>query len=144
MNTSRTVKKALFYALIPSTAIVLAGCMAAALVAGGAAAGVGTAAYVGGDLEAVTDQNVETLHKACLAALEEMNIPVISSERDVLEGKIIARGVDDKKISIKMKYREPQLTKLWIRVGVFGDKDKSQAIYDHIRKHLIEIASQNP
>ena len=30
------------------------------------------------------------------------------------------------------------------RVGFFGNKDKSQAIYDHIRKHLIDIASQNP
>ncbi len=142
MIRSRTVKTASFYVLIALAAVGLQGCVAAALV-GGAAAGAGGVAYARGDLEAITDQNVETLHKACLAALDEMNIPVTSSERDVLEGRIIARGVDDKKITIKMKYQEPQVTKLWIRVGTFGDRDKSDAIYASVRKHLIEIASQN-
>ena len=110
----------------------LGGC-AVAIVGAGAAAGVG---YVRGDLEATLKNDVEPIYKASLEALDQLELAVISREKDALGAKIISRTSEDKKVQIKLKQTQGGITELSIRIGIFGDEALSRLIYDKIRENL--------
>jgi len=61
------------------------------LVGAGAGAGAGTVAYVQGEHSQVHAGNYERVWSATLAALSQMNIKVIKTEKDALSGTISAR-----------------------------------------------------
>ena len=118
--------------LLAVTATAISGC-AVALVGAGAAAGVG---YVRGDLEAQMDESIDNVYNASLKALEELELAIISKDKNALGAKIISRTTEDKKIQIKLKRTENNITKLTIRIGLFGDETQSRVIYDTIKKNL--------
>ena len=115
--------------------VICSGCINA-LVAGGVAAGAGAVAYVRGDFEVVRRESITKLYNASLKALEDLEITITQFEKDALSAVITGHGAEDKKIVVKMKMVENDLTKLTIRIGTFGDKAMSQIIYDKIRKNL--------
>ena len=99
-------------------------------------AGAGTVAYLKGDLEAMFEEDLSQVHEAALKALDKLEISATKKEKDALSAMIVGRTAADKKITIKLKAAENNLTKLSIRVGVFGSRSQSQHIYDEIKKHL--------
>ena len=105
------------------------GCVAV-LVGAGAA---GTVAYVKGDLTAYLDEDVEGVYNSSLKAMEELEIATISKKKDLLSAEITGRTAEDKKVSIKIKTTENDMTRLMIRVGFFGDESISRKIYDRIK-----------
>jgi len=111
----------------------LAGGCTIALVGAGAA---GSVAYLRGDLEAMMAQDVDTVYQASLKALEQLEITPTKKDKDALSATIIARGADDKKITIKLKRTEQDLTKLSVRIGILGNETQSQVIYEQIKKNL--------
>ena len=117
--------------MICAGVIAVQGC-AVALVG----AGAGSVAYLKGDLEAVLDKNVDQAYQATLKALDKLEISATKKEKDALSAVIIGRTAEDKKVAIKLKAAENNLTKLSIRIGMFGNRAQSQVIYDEIRKHL--------
>ena len=119
-------------ALLAALALTISGCVVA-VVGAGAAAGVG---YIRGDLEATLEDDVEDVYKASLRALNELDLAVISKQQDALGAKIVSRNSEDKKIQVKLKQTEGGITKLTIRIGVFGDETQSRLIYDKIKENL--------
>jgi len=117
--------------MICSSLIHLQGC-AVALVG----AGAGSVAYLKGNLEAVLEEDVSQVYKATLKALDELEISATKKEKDALAAVIVGRTAADKKITIKLKAAENNLTKLSIRVGMFGNQAQSRRIYDEIKKSL--------
>ena len=111
--------------------VVGAGCLAVA-----AGAGAGTYAFVKGDLETVEKENVAQVYNAALQALEDLQIPVQNQQQDDLVALIEGRTAEDKKVTIKIEATENNLSKLSIRIGTFGDSDKSKIIYDKIKEYL--------
>ncbi len=99
-------------------------------------AGAGTVAYLKGNLEAVLDNDIDQSYQAALKALDKLEISATKKEKDALSAVIVGRTAADKKVTIRLKTAENNLTKLSVRVGVFGDQAQSQLIYDEIRKHL--------
>jgi len=118
--------------LLVGMAVGLGGCFLALAGAGGA----GTYAFVKGDLETMEKESVADLYNAALAALEELQIPVISKSQDALVAQIEGRNAEDKKVTIKIEVAENELSKMSIRIGTFGDQQQSQAIYDKIKALL--------
>ena len=118
--------------LLAALALTISGCVVAA-VGAGAAAGVG---YIRGDLEATLEDDVENVYEASLQALDELKLAVISKQQDALGAKIVSRNSEDKKIQVKLKQTEGGITKLTIRIGVFGDETQSRLIYDKIKENL--------
>ena len=114
-----------------SSLIHLQGC-AVALVG----AGAGSVAYLKGNLEAVLEEDVSQAYQAALKALDELEISATKKQKDALAAVIVGRTVADKKITIKLKAAENNLTKLSVRVGVFGNQAQSRRIYDEIKKNL--------
>lgn len=118
--------------LLGVLALGCSGCFVA-VVGAGAAAGVG---YAKGDLEAVLDAEPTDVYDASLKAMDELELPVISKEKNALEAKIVSRTTEDKKVQITIKRTETNATKLSIRIGVFGDEVLSRLIYDKIKANL--------
>jgi hypothetical protein len=126
-------KGQVFLVLLLSGAVVLAGgCVVAAVGAGAA----GTVAYVRGDLETVETAGLDALYKASLEALDKLELAVIQKAKDAMTAEIISRDAEDKKIRIKLKSTAEGMTKLSIRIGMFGDETKSRLIYEAIKKEL--------
>jgi hypothetical protein len=116
-------------------AVLAQGC-AVALVGAGVGAGVGTVAYLKGDLEAVESKDIDTVLEATEKALEELEIMVSTKTKDKMSAVIVARDAQDKKITIKLSATTEGNTTLSIRVGLFGNETKSRLIYQKIREKL--------
>ncbi|MCI0364968.1 MAG: DUF3568 domain-containing protein [Phycisphaerales bacterium] len=114
------------------TSIVCTGCLAVA-AAGGAAGGV---MYAKGDLETNLDASVDQVAQAAKAAVEELGLTVLSSHASSLDGEIIARTAQDKKVTIKVRKVTDTTSHISIRVSVFGDQAMSQTILDKIKARL--------
>ncbi len=99
-------------------------------------AGAGTVAYIKGSLEAVVKDDVDAVYEASLKALDQLEIAPAEKQKDALAARIVARNAQDKKITIKLKAAENDLTKISIKIGFFGDRSQSQAIYDKIKDNL--------
>ena len=115
-----------------SVAVMQSGCL---LVAAGAA-GAGTVAYVRGELTAALPNGYESVVRASNRAIDGLQFKKISEAKDALKAVLIARRADDTKVEITITKESDALTKVEIRVGVFGDERLSLMILDKIKGGL--------
>jgi hypothetical protein len=118
--------------LLGAFAVAGSGCL---IVAAGAA-GAGTVAYVRGDLQATLDADYEDSLKAARGGLDRMKYLVISERSDALAGEFIARTALDQKVQVRVTKESDALTKIRIRVGIFGDEEISRALLDAIKARI--------
>ncbi|HWL14250.1 MAG TPA: DUF3568 family protein [Opitutus sp.] len=109
------------------------GCIA---VAAGAGAGAAAVAYVSGQLETTLNNDYESVVTATNRAIEQLGFAKISEKKDALVAVITVRNATDKKIEVRLDNAARKLTKVRIRVGVFGDEALSIAILDKIKANL--------
>lgn len=126
----RLLRSALLLGLAPG---LLTGCIAAAV--GVAAGSIGVIAYANGELLTTERIALGDAWEATLQAVETLELRVEQKPKDGLSGQVTARTADGTKVTIKLTRQSAELTDLSIRVGVFGDRAKSQQI-------LAEIKSQ--
>jgi ribose 1,5-bisphosphokinase PhnN len=113
--------------------VSVSGC--AAVIIGGAA-GAGAFAYTKGDREVVLDSSIDAVYDTAGQTLEALDINVVDSEKDALTARLTGRGAENKKITIKLKRIEENLTKMSVRVGIVGNKNMACVICDEITKNL--------
>jgi hypothetical protein len=115
---------------------LLAGCIVAA-VAVGAGAGVGTYAYVNGKLTDDIPATPERVVAATNQAFADLHMAVISSASSAVDGKVIARTAEDKRIKVHVASSSSStVSHISIRVGTWGDKDISIRVLEAIKGHL--------
>jgi uncharacterized protein YceK len=114
-------------------AMQLAGC--AAVVVGGAA-GAGTVVYVKGQLNEDMNAPVSNVYDASLAALKELDLPIIEDNHDTLSAKIKSKFADGDDVWIQIESLSAESSKITIRVGIMGDEYKSRKIINAIHSHL--------
>jgi len=112
--------------------VVQSGCL---IVAAGAVA-AGTVVYIRGELRASLANPYDDVVAASSRAVEKLQFRKISQEGDALKTVLVARTGTDKKIEITVKRVTDAVTKVEIRVGVFGDEALSRAIFDKIKQSL--------
>lgn len=108
------------------------GCVA---VVAGAGAGAAVA-YVRGDLDTTLETGLDKGVDAVNGAISQLKFAKVSEKKDALEAIVIARNAADKRIEIRLEHQGARLTKLKIRVGVFGDEALSLAILEKIKSNL--------
>jgi len=118
---------------LAATMALTAGCVAVAV---GAAAGVGSYAYVSGVLKSTESASLDRTWSATQGAVKDLEFPVISQRKDALQAELIARTASDKKVSIKLKKVSDTATEVRIRVGTFGDESMSLAVLEKIKNRL--------
>lgn len=108
------------------------GCVA--VVAG---AGTGAAvAYVRGDLDGTVNAGFEKAVRAANAAVDELKFAKVSEKKDGLLTILVARNTADKRIEIRVEQAGDAVSKVKIRVGIFGDEALSLAVLDKIKAKL--------
>jgi len=125
------IRQVILILMLIGSAISISGCIVAAV-----GAGVGTVAYVKGDLETVESKSLDVVYEAALKAVEELELQVISKTKDSLSAEINTRDAQDKKITIKLNATSDESTELSIRIGTFGNETKSRLIYEKIQENL--------
>lgn len=114
---------------------LLAGTSGCLAVAAGAGAGAAVA-YVRGSLEANLAADFDTAVRATNRAIQQLEFAKVSEKKDALTDIFIIRNAADKKIEIRLDNAARELTKVQIKVGVFGDEPLSIAILEKIKSNL--------
>jgi len=109
------------------------GCVALAV---GAAAGIGTYAYIKGELNDTEEAPLDRAYEAAQAAVKDLEFAVKEQAKDAMKARVEAKESDGTEVHIGMESKGEKLTKFSIRVGVFGDESRSRLIMDKIKKHL--------
>lgn len=128
----RTLCRALALAAALAAAGLVSGCVA--IVAAGA--GGGTVAYLRGDLEATLGAGMDRTGRAVNRAVDELRFTRVSENRDALLAITIARNAEDRRIEIRQERLGEHLTRVRIRVGLFGDETVSRALLERIQAGL--------
>ena len=125
-------------ALLGCLLIALSGCSRQLLLFGGAAAaaGAGTYAYIKGDLKRNYEAPMDKAWAATLQAVEELKLKIESKEHDAFSGSIKGKMADDTSFAINLKRLAETSTEIGVRIGAFGDKQKSEAIHSKILSKL--------
>ena len=111
------------------------GC-AAVLLGAGAGAGVAGTTYVMGKLEDEVDKPVTQVHRAAVAGLKSLDLPVDKDRGDKLSAEIESKTADEKKIWISIHSLSKTRSKIAIRVGLIGDEVRSRRILSAIRQRV--------
>ena len=107
------------------------GCVAVAV-----GAGAGAVAYIRGELEATLEGSLGASVRATDRAISQLEFAKVSEKKDALSANFVARTAQDKRIEIVLTKVGASVTKVKIRVGVFGDEAVSLAILDKIKSGI--------
>jgi hypothetical protein len=108
----------------------------AVIGAAAAAVGAGTYYYVKGDLERNYEAPMDKTWEATIKSIEELKLTVESQKHDARSGVIKGKMADEKGFEINLKRLGENSTEVGVRIGTFGDREKSEAIHDKILSKL--------
>jgi hypothetical protein len=126
-------RKILFVLFVLLCPIITAGC--APLIIGGAA-GAATMAYVGGELQSSENAPIDKTWNATQQAAANMGFIVTEREKDATQARMVARTSDNKDVTIRLEREAKEITNVRVRVGTFGDEQRSRAIMEEIRSRV--------
>ena len=114
--------------------MVVTGCSRRMFIAGAAATGigVGTYAYIKGNLTRTYEAPMDKVWNATLATLKEFDLTVVSQKRDGFSGEINGKMADGRDFQINVTRQANNSTEVGIRVGVFGDRGRAEVMHGHI------------
>ncbi len=100
--------------------------------------GTDAAVYSRGKLYAVTGQNLNNVYDATVKALEQLEIEVIETSKDVFYAKVVGKIADGKTIMIRLEPGEGNITNISIKASKFisGNEERARAIYEKIKQNL--------
>ncbi len=120
----------LFQVLVLATLLLgTSGC----LLLLGAGAGVGGTVFYMGKLEEEVNGSVLKVHRATVAGLKKLKMPIIKDQGDKLSGKVESVTADNQKVLIYIDSLAPSRSKVSIRVGYLGNEARSRRILQAIR-----------
>lgn len=123
-------KKLLLAAFCALSVTALSGCIAAA------AGGAGAVYYAMSDVEYTAPVKMDKAWNAALAGLTDMNLLPEAKSPGETTSKVEALAGDDRRVKITLKSESAEVTAIYVRVGITGDKVLSQQIMDKIKSHL--------
>jgi uncharacterized protein YceK len=115
--------------------MVVSGC-AVAVLATGAGLGAGTYAWIKGELKRTYPATYDAVWNASSDALQSLEMPVVSQQRDALKGTIMAKRADGSDVRVDVKYLTENTTQVSIRIGLFGDRPDSARVHETIQARL--------
>jgi len=98
--------------------------------------GTDAAVYSQGKLYAVSGQDLNRVYVATVAALQQLEIEVTETAKDVFYAKIVGKVADGKTVTIRLEPGADNATELRIKSGTFGNEERSRVIYKKIQQNL--------
>lgn len=96
----------------------------------------GTAAFIRSEMRTARNVPIDMAWQATIDALEELGYAVKNSGMRERYAFVIARDAGDTPVTVRLHAPTPVLTKIKVRIGVFGDGAISQVIMDRILARL--------
>ncbi len=127
------IKQAALGVVLIFSIFSVAGCVPLVV---GAAAGAGGISFVKGKMVKNFDHSLTSVHKASTKALKDLGVLIRDDDVTKHEAEIKAEFDDTKKVTITIEALTERASKITVRVGVFGDEDRSRMIMDAISKKL--------
>ena len=114
------------------------GCALFVVAGAGAAAGVGTAEYISGELKQAYAAPLEKTWDAALAAVDAHKMKVIEKSIDNLDQNRVIKGKtqDGKDFQISLEALSKDVTMVKVRIGIFGDEKASRDIQETVANNL--------
>ncbi len=131
-------KKGFVLILLLFTALAGTGCALFVVAGAGAAAGVGTAQYVAGELKQTYATPMEKAWDASLAAVDELKMKPAEKYIDNTDRNRVIKGKteDGKDFQISLEAMAKDVTMVKVRIGVFGDEEYSRKVQEAIANNL--------
>jgi hypothetical protein len=89
-----------------------------------------------GTLTATMDRGIGRVFDAVEQAVNQLNLTTVMAERDGVSAKVLARDTQDQTIMIRLEAISENKTSLAMRVGLFGDDNKTRIIFRRIQENL--------
>ena len=105
-------------------------------MAAGAGAGAGGMKFVKDAAVQEFAQPVAAVHKASLAALKKLSLAVKEEKLDAFSSRISGSFADDKTLSLSADKVTDASTRLTVRVGPFGDRERAKSVLDAVAGEL--------
>jgi uncharacterized protein DUF3568 len=131
--------RALSAAAVLTLAATQSGCLLVAAAAGTGA----TVAYVSGDLNTSLDAPPDKVAVATKAAMQKLDISVISAESSAVDARVVGRTARDTRLTVTAKGSTGNLSQLSIRAGTFGDDALQARLLEEIKKQLGSGSASN-
>lgn len=114
------------------------GCALFVVAGAGAAAGVGTAQYINGELKQAYSAPMDKTWNASLAAAVELKMNPTEKYFDNLDQNRVIKGKTQEKkdFQISLEAMAKDVTMVKVRIGVFGDEEYSKKVQEAIAKNL--------
>jgi hypothetical protein len=114
------------------------GCALFVVAGAGAAVGIGTAEYIGGELKQAYAAPMEKTWNASIATTDELKMRTTEKSIDNQDKNRIIKGrtEDGKDFQIALENLGKDVTMVKVRVGLFGDEKSSSTIHETISKKL--------
>jgi len=115
--------------------VFVSGC---AVLATGAATGVGVYSYVEGRVIRTYQASFDQTNKACAETLKSLKITLTQEKSDGIHTVLNAKRTDGTPVTVKTEMIEPRITQVSVRSGYLGlwDKNVSELIHASIAQRL--------
>ncbi len=99
-------------------------------------AGTGTYSYVSGWLTWTYPTDIDTAWPATLRAMQALDLKIQRQALDGLGGRIKALRADRTTVSVRLKPAGDRVTRISVRVGTLGNRERAMNIHEAIRAEL--------
>ena len=121
-------------ASVAMVTVLCSGCFG--VFVAGAAGGAAGAIFVKGRLVELVSSSVSDVHMASREALSELGLPIIEDAADHRTARLRSEYADGKQVWINIETEGLSNTKIIVRVGAFGDQQRSRDILARIKRNL--------
>jgi hypothetical protein len=108
------------------------GCAVLAAGGGGAVGAGGTYAYIKGELKRTYEVGYERAWTATNDAVKKLELEVETTTKDAFFAELKGNMASGEKFSITLEPDKPGMVTVGVRIGLIGDKEKSQRIHEEI------------
>jgi hypothetical protein len=103
----------------------------------GGGAGIGATKYMRGEMESSYAANMDTTWMACQKALKEVGIEINGSIQErPIHWMLQGRAKGGEKVRVTLDALSNKVTRVSVRIGIFGDEQISKKIHDAISRRL--------
>ncbi len=103
--------------------------------------GENAAVYSMGKLHARVDRDLDSVNEATITALEELQITVTETKKDVFAARVFGKTSDGQSITIRINPESETSTTVTIYTGILGKETRARTIYEKIREVLGPVAA---
>ena len=94
------------------------------------------AKYAWDTLEAKLDYPIDEVYRAASDAVDQLDLHVMRQDHDGVAGEVATLDAQREHITVDLEALRGSQTLLEIRVGPFGDRNKSEVVFERIVENL--------